>query len=210
MFAVSRRVAFLCLVPTMLVAQQKPRMTGLTAGINFATLRGADTDGASTDGRVGIAVGAFGSFLISDNLAFQPEILFIQKGADFTTAGTTAAAIRLDYVQIPVLLRFRIATGEASAVPFVIVGPSIGIKIGCDAGVNTGGGFVSQGCDDISTTGPSSTDFSAIVGAGVEIKNLVLSVRYDYSLSSLHLTSDSDEIYNRGFAIMAAFGFRSW
>jgi len=210
MSALLRRLAFLCLLPTVVAAQRLPRMTGLTAGLNFASLGGADADGASTDGRVGLAVGAFGSFQMSNGLAFQPEILFIQKGADFTTAGTTAAAIRLDYIQIPVLLRFRIATGDAKAVPFVTLGPSIGFKIGCDAGVDTGGGFVSQGCDAISTTGPSSTDFSAIVGAGVEIKNLILSVRYDYSLSSLHLTSDSDEIYNRGFAIMAAFGFRAW
>jgi hypothetical protein len=92
----------------------------------------------------------------------------------------------------------------------VTFGPSIAFRIGCDAGVNTGGGFVSQGCDALTTSGVATTDFSAIAGAGVERGNLVLSVRYDYSLSSLHLTSDSDQIYNRGFAIMAAFGFRSW
>lgn len=205
-----RRLALLCLLPSALVAQRNARMTGLTAGINFATLGGEDVDGASSDGRVGLAVGAFGSFPLSNAVAFQPEVIFIQKGADFTPTGTTGAAVRLDYVQIPVLLRLRVATGEAKAVPFVTLGPSIAFRIGCDAGVNTGGGFVSQGCDALTTSGIASTDFSAIVGAGVEIGNLILAVRYDYSFTKLNLTTDAEKVYNRGFAIMAAYGFRAW
>ncbi len=203
-------LTLLCSIPSAIVAQVNPRMTGLTAGINFASLGGEDVDGASSDGRVGIAVGAFGSFLLSNAVAFQPEVIFIQKGADFTLAGTTGAAVRLDYVQVPLLLRFRVATGEAKAVPFVTLGPSIAFRIGCDAGVNTGGGFVSQGCDALTTSDIASTDFSAIVGGGVEVGNLILSVRYDYSFTKLNLTNDADQVYNRGFAIMLAYGFRAW
>lgn len=210
MFSLFRRAAFLCLLPAVLVAQQKSRMTGLTAGINFSTLGGEDVNGDDVNGRVGLVFGVFGSFLLSETLGFQPEVRFIQKGADFTGTGATAAAMRLDYVQVPLLFRVRFSTGDGTAVPFVVAGPSLAFKIGCDAGADIGNGFVSQDCDAIFTNGIAGTDFSGIVGAGVEIRNLILSVRYDYSFTSLHPFSDDDKIYNRGFAIVAAFGFRSW
>jgi len=186
-------------------------MTGLTAGINFSSLGGADVNGDNNDGRVGLVVGVFGSFLLSERFAFQPELRFIQKGADFTGTGSTVAALRLDYLQIPLIFRIRFPTGEGKTVPFLALGPSIAFKIGCDAGADLGGGFVSQGCDAVFTNGIASTDFSGIVGAGVEIKqNLVLSVRYDYSFTSLHPLTDDDKVYNRGLAILLAYGFRSW
>jgi hypothetical protein len=185
-------------------------MTGLTAGINFSTLGGEDVDSDNLDGRVGLVVGVFGSFLLSETFAFQPELRFIQKGADFTGTGANAAAMRLDYVQIPLMFRVRFGAGEGKAVPFVAAGPAVAFKIGCDAGADIGGGFVSQDCDAIFINGIAGTDFSGIIGAGVEIKNLILSVRYDYSFTSLHPFTDDDKIYNRGFAIVAAFGFKSW
>jgi hypothetical protein len=185
-------------------------MTGLTAGINLSRFGGEDVSDVTTDGRVGLAVGVFGSFLLSDAFAFQPELLFIQKGADFVAEDGTGGAFRLDYLQIPLLGRFRLSTGEAKAVPFVTVGPAIAFRIGCDGGLNTPGGFVAQECEAISPSGVASTDFSLIGGAGVEISNLILSVRYDYSFSQLKLLPDVQKVYNRGFAFMAAYGFRAW
>ena len=79
-----RRVVILSFLPAALLAQSRPRMTGLTAGINFSSLGGADVNGDNNDGRVGLVVGVFGSFLLSERFAFQPELRFIQKGADFT------------------------------------------------------------------------------------------------------------------------------
>jgi hypothetical protein len=207
---VLRLAALLALFPAALEAQGNPRMTGLTAGFNLSRFGGEDVSDVSTDGRVGLAVGVFGSFLLSDAIAFQPEILFIQKGADFTADDGTGGLFQLDYVQIPVLFRFRISSGESKAVPFVTAGPAIAFRIGCDAGVVTPGGVVSQECDAISSSGIASTDFSLIAGAGVEISNLILSVRYDYSLTQLNLLPDVQKVYNRGFAIMAAYGFRAW
>lgn len=199
-----------CLLPTVLNAQGNPRMTGLTAGFNLSRFGGEDVADATTDGRVGLAVGFFGSFALSEALALQPEILFIQKGADFLYQDETGAAIRLDYVQIPVLFRARFSAGDGKAVPFVTAGPAIAFRIGCDAGVNSTGGFVSQECDALTPTGVASTDFSGLVGAGVEVGNLIVSVRYDYSFTKLHLTATADQVYNRGFAFMAAYGFRAW
>src|SRR5688572_28840491 len=53
-----RRVILLSFLPAVLLAQG-PRMTGLTAGINFSTLGGAYVDGDNLDGRVGLAVVLF-------------------------------------------------------------------------------------------------------------------------------------------------------
>lgn len=203
-------LAALFLLPSLLAAQGNPRMTGLTAGFNLSRFGGEDVSDVTTDGRVGLAVGVFGSFLISDAFAFQPELLFIQKGADFVAEDGTGGAFRLDYVQIPLLARIRVATGEAKAVPFVMLGPAIAFRIGCDGGLNTPTGFVSRECDAISPSGVAGTDFSLIGGAGVEVSNLVFSVRYDYSLTQLNLLPDVQKVYNRGFAIMAAYGFRAW
>lgn len=203
-------LAVLCLLPSLLVAQGNPRMTGLTAGFNLSRFGGEDVNDVTTDGRVGLAVGIFGSFLVSDAFAFQPELLFIQKGADFVAEDGTGGAFRLDYLQIPLLGRLRFSTGEGGVVPFVTFGPAIAFRIGCDGGVNTPTGFISQECDDISPSGVAGTDFSLIGGAGVEVSNLILSVRYDYSFSQLNLLPEVQKVYNRGFAIMAAYGFRAW
>jgi hypothetical protein len=205
-----RLFVLLALLPSAVIAQGNPRMTGLTAGFNLSRFGGEDVSDVTTDGRVGLAVGVFGSFLLSDAFAFQPEILFIQKGADFVSDDGTGGAFRLDYLQIPLLARLRLSTGEAKAVPFITFGPAIAFRIGCDGGVSTPTGFVSRQCDDISPSGVAGTDFSLIGGAGVEISNLIVSVRYDYSFSQLKLLPEVQKVYNRGFAIMAAYGFRAW
>ena len=55
-------------------------MTGLTAGINLLDAWvGEDVDGANMNGRVGLVVGVFGSFLLSETVcvparaALHPE-----------------------------------------------------------------------------------------------------------------------------------------
>ena len=54
-----RFVALLALLPSALLAQGNPRMTGLTAGFNLSRFGGEDVSDVTTDGRVGLAVGVF-------------------------------------------------------------------------------------------------------------------------------------------------------
>ncbi len=77
---------------------------GLEAGANFANLNGKDVNNVVAS-RLGIVGGGFLYLPLSPSLAFQPEVLYAQKGAK-TADGTTT--YQLDYVEIPVLLEISL------------------------------------------------------------------------------------------------------
>lgn len=81
---------------------------GVIAGVNATQVAG---DGYSGFNKAGINVGGFADFDISKKLNFQFEILYSQKGSrknPKTSEGDTEFfLLRMDYIEIPLMLRFE-------------------------------------------------------------------------------------------------------
>ena len=159
-------------------------------GLTSATLHGDSVPGPLH--RAGFAAGAAVAWRIGDHVALQPELQFVQKGddeVDSFSGGTFSEHIRLNYVEIPVLLRFsttldRLGMGESfhRVSPFVVAGPQISFKASCSIVVQgLPGNFT---CADLPPA--ESTDWGVVAGGGVELPVLgqLLSVgaRYDWGL----------------------------
>ena len=152
---------------------------GFKAGVNLAQVSGSDD---SPDTRIGTIAGVF---LITnqDALAFQPEVLFSMQGAKFTF-GTA----KVDYVQIPLLLRIG-SSSKKDASFYGLVGPSFGILVQ----------------DDFFDDAVERTDVGATFGLGATFSRLLVEARFTAGLTDL--SKGSTTYKNRVFSVMGGFVF---
>lgn len=100
--------------------------TGAKAGAVFSNLSSFDGDfgsidtevaSALEDGNIGYFFGFFAGIPINDKLTFQPEFQFLQQG-------NSSRELRLDYLQLPLALNYKL--GEKF---FANIGPQIGLRV---------------------------------------------------------------------------------
>ena len=181
---------------------QKSTTIGPVAGLNIATFGGEDAEGVSS--RTAFLVGAFAAFQMSPKFLLEPSVLYTQKGGQVDFDENVNGTIKLTYIQVPLLARYRLGSGKV--VPNLILGPAVGFKTSCKGSASQGAIEINVDCDEADLQ-VSGTDFSLIGGAGLEVSKFMFSVRYDYGMSSL--ASDGDtKIYNRTFSVVAQYGFR--
>ena len=173
---------------------------GAKGGLNLAKVYGDDVD--ESDFLYGGIGGAFFCYMVNDMFAVQPELLFAMKGGDQVTSGDETGKTKLNYIEIPVLLRLHIPT-EGSLTPAVFAGPSIGFLMSAK--------FEDEDIkDDL-----KSTDFGLVVGAGLDHmlgENggfITFDVRYSMGLSTVVDIEGVDEqpdVKNMGLAFMVGYG----
>ena len=190
------------LLPLSAAAAQKATTVGPVVGLNIATFGGEDAEGVSS--RTAFLFGGFAAFQLSPKFVLEPSVLYTQKGGEVDFDEDVNGTIKLTYIQVPVLGRYRL--GSAKAVPNLIFGPAIGFKAGCKASASEGAIEINVDCEE-GDLQLASTDFSLIAGAGLEVKNFMFSLRYDYGLSSVASEGDA-KVYNRTFSLVGQYGFR--
>jgi hypothetical protein len=170
---------------------------GVLAGVNVATISGSDVANASN--RTGFIGGLYATFHIANGFGIEPEALYSMQGAKDSQDNLT---VKLDYVQVPVLLRYDFQT-KAPAHPFVMVGPSFGVKVGCKAN----SGSLTASC---ATTllSPKSFDIGGTAGAGVAFAagKSTLSIGARYTMGVRKTFNDSDA-KNRVWSVLAGLSF---
>lgn len=181
-------------------AQEKtaPRPTfGVLAGVNVANLSGSSVEGASN--RTGFIGGVFATFHFGEGIGLEPEMLYSMQGAK---TGSGNAALKLNYVQLPVLLRYDVSA-RAAAHPFFVAGPSFGIEVSCSAA----GEGVSVSCDQagLHTT---SFDLGGTLGAGVAFRAAKRSVSLGarYTVGTNDVFQNSVHAKSRFWSILAGIG----
>jgi len=179
---------------------------GIMAGANFAKVVGDDDEGVSR--RTGLLAGVYVDLPVANGVSVRPELLYSQQGAkieDFDGKGTDAT-FKVDYVQLPVLLRFTVPT-QGQTRPFIAVGPAFGFKSKCDVKGSNGSVSVSASCDDAGAD-LKSFDLSGKAEAGVDfgMNGRVLTIGGGYTHGFTDIVED-DSAKNRVFSLFAAFGF---
>ncbi len=206
--------AFVCAVMVMLAggassALAQERQIGLKAGVNVAAIASDGDDSDSYNRRIGFAAGGFGVWPLAGPTAIQVEALFSQKGAKLSEdLENFEASLELDYLDIPVLLRFQGPVFGSSRLHF-FGGPSVSFRTAARSkATNTAfqydEGEIQNIEDDI-----EPVDFGILAGAGVDIgRYVVIDARYSWGLSTVNKdTSDGVKIKNRLFSIMGGVRF---
>ena len=173
------------------------------AGVNFSNL---DVSNLSvnevTSSRTG---GMFGGYIgthMSRLFTIRLEGYWTQKGADLVTSGTTTESFKLQYIEVPLILRVNIPLVVIK--PSVYAGPAISFQTKCDAEDTASG--TTMPCEDVGIT-LKSTDVSGIIGAGVGVGPITIDVQYDFSFSNiLDDPTPGDEVKNKTWTVRAAFG----
>ena len=112
------------------------------------------------------------------------------------------AEIKIGYIQIPVLARYRFASEDARFRPYVMFGPAFAFKAGCTL-IVSGSEYE---CSD-ETTAVAGTDFGLMFGAGAELGRAQFSIRYDRGLKNINGDGPAN-VKNQVIKIAVGYCFR--
>ena len=147
-------------------------MYGVRAGINISNLDFEPAPTFDNTHRNGIAIGFFGEYDLSKAFAITPEIQFSAEGAK-------DRSLRIDYIQIPVLMKYRFSEGF-----LIAAGPMAGVKIWEHE------------------VGNANFAFSMVAGVEYFIANDVfIDVRYHYGITNVMKDTSNFEAKNSNIQI---------
>jgi hypothetical protein len=151
-----------------------------------------------TTSRIGLIGGGYARFPISNNVGFQPEMLFVMKGVKLDEADGGSVSVRINYLEFPLLARYQ--TSLSSAITgFVVAGPSFGLKLNSSAKLDS-----TAGSTDVDVSqGLRSLDLGVAVGGGIVWNGYILEARYTGGLTDIADASfpHPDSLRNRAFAV---------
>lgn len=185
-------------------------MIGPKAGLNIASIAGDDADqileGQTLDSRTGFAGGLFFMYQFSNMFAIQPEAYYTMKGATYSESGADLT-ISLDYIEVPILVKFIIPIEGSAIKPSIFAGPSIGFNMTAKSKVEFDG--ESQENDFKDDT--KSTEFSLAFGGGLGFPvgngELGVDIRYILGMSTFDDSSDPWDLKNNVINFNLYYGF---
>lgn len=190
-------------------AEAQQTMIGVKGGVVVADVDVTDIpDLGNPDTRKDLVAGIFLQVPLAGAVSIQPEILFVRKG--FEDSSSPGSELRLDYVQVPLLLQFHVVpAGPVS--PRVYFGPSLSFEAACTiAGSDIEGTQTEADCADQGVD-TENADFGLAFGGGLDVSlgGLVLTgdVRYDLGVTDLNASQDEGSAKNRAWEFMAGIGF---
>ena len=165
---------------------------GIKFGPTFASF---SSDALDFSTRTGIHAGIFFGGNRDGVVGVQTELNWIRKNAQTEPEGI---GFRIDYVQIPLLLRLNAGSSSSSGfVAYGIVGPAAEVKVADEIE-----GFT---LDD----GFEGADVSLVFGGGIEIARIIVEGRYSKGFRRINDTlSSADEIKSQSFTILFGLRFR--
>lgn len=203
-------LAILAAAPTVLNAQHT--IIGVKGGLSSADISTDDPDLAETNSRTGLVAGAFAQIGLSDVFAIQVEGLYAQRGAETTIEGVDAA-VELDYIEIPLLLKAMAGGSDASVRPGVFAGGYFAFESSCSITGEDAGISVDIDCDVDEDFERDKTDFGLVFGGEVQLdvsESIVLLIdgRYNLGLRDLGTDELDPSVKSRALSIMAGAGIK--
>ena len=162
-------LAFLLVLTVATEAHAQRWVGALKAGSAVTQFSGETLTSVEFDPSVGLVGGVAVGFDFGTGLAILPEILYVKKGAYFDVLlGETPTRIRSDltYLEVPVLAQYRFET-SGYVHPKFFTGPMVAFMLDSRIEFQPEGSDLVQEEEDGSI---ESTDFGAVVGAGVEVE----------------------------------------
>lgn len=180
---------------------------GVKVGVGQTRMTFADY--GRFDGRPGLAAGLFLTVELADRLAVQPQALYVRRGGAYRDQGddpwgllygVDLAEFRLDYLEIPVLLRYDLLTDRAW-MPMLLAGPAWGRLLSAR--------YVENDWSDAGWL--RHHDWALQVGAGLEKRTSSatwsLEVLYRHALTGIAKEPPPPTTEVDGLSLMVGLGF---
>ena len=173
---------------------------GIKAGINMANGWGDDVENSSW--KLGFFGGGYIGYGFNPMFDIQGELLFCMKGAKSEPNDSTTYTSSLNYIDIPVLLKFNFPTvGFGTS---IYGGIDMGILITAETEVDEGGNKTTTDIkDDL-----NSIDFGAVIGADLDYNNVILDVRYTIGLTNVMKEVSGVQVDSKNQVISFGLGYR--
>jgi hypothetical protein len=156
---------------------------GAKGGLNFATIRGDNTQGI--DVVTSLNFGVLSEIPVSDKFSFQPEIMYSGQGYSFNEN-----TIALSYLNIPLMGKYYVTKGLS-----VEAGPQIGFLLAAkNEKTNVKDSF-------------NTVDFGVNFGVGYKLDNgLNFGVRYNLGLTDIN-NLDNSSSKNKNGVLQLSVGY---
>lgn len=162
-------------------------------GLNIASL----TESDGSDPRFGLAAGVEFEYQATSIFSLSAGMVYSMQGAKAEEDGT-AATLKLDYINIPVMANVYVAKGLA-------------VKLGLQPGINvnnkikaTQDGISAEVSLDKAGYDMNTFDFSIPVGLSYEYRNVVFDARYNFGVTKY---LDGDDSKNSVFQFTLGYKF---
>lgn len=192
-----------CLAITLIISNaalaQENVSIGPIAGVSIANLRG---DIANSDWKAGLTAGGFFNYSSNSGLGVSGQVLFTQLGAQVDNKTND---IRLNYVQVPVLLTYFLGQKGKPFRPKVFVGPHINFLLNA----KDRNGSDINGATNNSNYNSVDAGFTLGTGFNYRLQNKVwLNVDARYGLGLVDITkSSANKLMNQNFGINLGVSF---
>jgi hypothetical protein len=183
---------------------------GIKGGLSLSHV---NADLVNTDNRTGFVGGAYGAFELAPGFGLQPELLFVRKGAKLfstnvtigsTTFGKVGTTLDVDYVEVPVLLRFDVPSAGLVDLR-LLAGPVASFKMNEQLSTT---GLIGVKLD---TNEIKTADWGLAAGGAIAIKSgsytLVGEGRYTFGLANISDLPFGGDVKNGTFYAMAGLEF---
>ena len=190
-----------------------PPTVGVEGGINFnsASLSGSSAAGLETTYKTGGTIGGFVGIPINPMFSIQPEVIYTTKSVKLSGTGSMSGFsgnIQADFVEIPVLVKINL-TKMKSPSYYVVAGPGFAFTTTAKLTDQKFGSQTFPDEDLKAEDSVQSSDYTFIIGFGLDKGPLGVEARYDAGLRNLNkvTASDNTDIKFRVFSILGRWSF---
>lgn len=180
-------LAALVLLSSLTASAQLPSLNfGLKGGINISELK---TDWAESENRLGYQAGIWAR-VGAAGLYVQPEAYLGSKGGEFTSDDATAASfkakVNFTTLDVPVLIGYKFGLSKLNV--HFMTGPVVSFMLNKDTNSNY---------DEVKDyNNYKNQTIGAQAGAGVDVGNITLDLRYEKGLSNISKSGQYDQKQN--------------
>jgi len=190
---------------------------GLLVGVNSATVKVDNSEGDDISSVWGFSFGGFATFQTSPNIIIQPELIYTGKGAksefydyddDYDYEYKETEELKFAYLEVPVLFKYAIQTGNMYITPFI--GPSLSIVMSGKSSYDVylyedGYEGEASGTRDIKNQ-MEDIDFGLNFGTDLYFsEKIFLQLKYDLGLSKI-FTGSSDYVVAKNRVLSLSMG----
>ncbi|MDM1550033.1 porin family protein [Empedobacter falsenii] len=177
---------------------------GVKGGLNFPTLSGDSRQlyENQTKFRTDFYVGGYANYKITDQISFQPELLYSKQGAGLKTNDNSKAKLITHNINIPLMGRYEIMDGLN-----VEFGPQLGFLVSAKKKYELG----KENTKIKATDNFKTFDFGLNFGAAYKITDeLEINARFTKGLSNINdyypqTVNDNYKITNTYFSVGVAY-----
>ncbi len=191
-------IAFVLMIGTDTIAQENVSV-GPIVGVSFANLRG---DISNNDWKSGATIGGFYNYSSESRFGFSGQLLYTQLGSQINNKTND---IRLNYIQVPLLLTYFLGKRGSDVRPKLFIGPNLNYLV--TAKDRNGNDIYGETNNRVY----NAFDLGLTLGAGFNyrIKNKVwLNADVRYGIGLLDITkSNSNKLSNNNVGINLGVSF---